>query len=454
MTQKFRIAIIGSGPSGLYAADSLLKQTTHTSVDIFDRLPTPYGLLRTGVAPDHQKLKSVENYFEKIFIKHDSNLNFFGNVTIGRDISIETLKQFYHAIIFAYGSEGVNKLNIPGENLKNCHSAREFIGWYNGHPDYQNQTFNLNASEVGIIGIGNVAVDVARILAKTEQELASSDITQSALNKLKNSNIKNIHMFVRRGPVQAKCTNLELQELAHLNDCQIHLNQNDFKLSTSDLAELNDPSNRKAQKNLKVFEDILKTPKQTKSKNLYIHFFHISNKLEGSEHINKIYLNQSKLMGDPFNQTLTKTEHVKKYPCQLLFRSIGYKGKPLENVPFDVNKGVIPNIKGRVIDKHQKPILGLYTAGWIKRGPQGVIGTNKPCSNETVMQIVEDLDKLPECPKPKIEDIETHIKTLNIQVVRFKDWLEINKKEKLAGQKAGKPREKFTTVADLLSAIN
>ncbi len=452
--RPLRVAIVGAGPSGFYAADALFRTSLTVEVDAFDRLPTPFGLLRAGVAPDHQKMKSVGVYYQRVAEKNADRFRFFGNVDIGKDLSVSELQSFYDAIIFTYGSESDKKTGLPGESLPGVHSAREFVAWYNGHPDYVDAQFDLSQEVVSIIGQGNVAVDVARILAKTPEELAVSDIAQHALEALKNSKVKEIHMIGRRGPVQAAFTELEVRELGHLSDCDILVKSEDLILDAANEEELEKMETNKARKNLEALKELANTPLSGKSKCIEIRFFQIPTEITGTDVVTGMNLDEVKLVGPAFNQTTAKTGRVVHIPSGLIFRSIGYKGVGIEGVPFDSKTGVIPNQLGRVCDLNGQVVSGFYTAGWIKRGPSGVLGTNKPCSTETVNQLIEDLPNLVPCQTPDRAAVQDVLKSRGVRSISFEDWTKLDALEISKGESVGKPREKFVRLADIFKALD
>eukprot|EP01047_Picozoa_sp_COSAG01_P002587 COSAG01_NODE_69_length_28801_cov_10.460038_13_plen_465_part_00 len=449
-----RVAVIGAGPSGFYAVDQLFKSDKNVEVDLFDALPTPYGLLRGGVAPDHQRMKSVAKYYERVAVKNKEKFNFLGNVEVGKDIQIDELKEYYDAIILSYGASGDRLTGLPGEDLKNIHSAREFVAWYNGHPDYTDYQFDLSSESVAIIGQGNVAVDVARILGKTIEELKSSDIPEPVLKKLAESKVKDIYMIGRRSPVQVAFTEMEIKELGELDDCNVIVDSKDLDLSSSNKAELEDSSNNKAQKNYRVLDAYSKKQTQNKNKNIHIKFFSSPTNFEGEKKVSGLNCEKVTLEGEPFKQKIQYTGKNISYKADLVFRSIGYKGLSLKGVPYNEKKGVIPNKEGQVIDENEKPCTGLYTSGWIKRGPSGVIGTNKPCSTETVNTLLEQIENLNTAKNRNSEDLIKKLEESGCQVVSFEDWLKIDEIEVKEGQALGKPREKIIRREEALKKIN
>jgi ferredoxin/flavodoxin---NADP+ reductase len=445
-----RVAIIGSGPSGFYAADALLKADAPVQVDMFDRLPTPFGLVRGGVAPDHAKIKKVIRVYERI-AAHDAFL-FLGNVEIGRHLSVDELRRFYDAVIFACGAETDRKLNIPGEDLPGSHTATEFVGWYNGHPDFRDRTFDLSQEVVAVIGQGNVAIDVARILAKTADELRETDIAQHALDALAASKVREIHLIGRRGPVQAKFTTNEIREFGGLPECDPVVDPADLEVDPVSREELLHPENKQSPKNLEVLEAFAARPAPSKRKRVVLQFHRSPVALQGDGRVEHIVLEHNRLEGEAFHQRAVGTGLTEEFPCGLVFRSVGYHGVPIPGVPFDEMRGVFPNTHGRILDGGE-PMLALYAVGWIKRGPSGIIGNNKPDSKETVHALLDDAPQLSRCEVPDTGAIRELIASRGVRVVSFKDWRAIDAAEVARGEAAGKPREKFTRVDEMLAVL-
>ncbi|MBT5856250.1 FAD-dependent oxidoreductase [bacterium] len=447
-TRPLRVAIVGSGPSGFYAAEALFKSDINTSVTMFERLPTPFGLLRGGVAPDHQRMKSVSKAYDRIAT--NPNFSFKGNVTIGQDITVEELQTFYDVVIFACGAETDKKLGIPGEALPGSHTATEFVGWYNGHPDYQSRAFALkDAKRVAIIGQGNVAIDVTRILAKTTEELSTSDIAQSALDELAQSGVEEIYLIGRRGPVQAAFTELEIKELGVLEDADPVVSEKDMALSEADSTELDGEGNGKARKNVAILKEFADRSGGTKSKKIVVRFFQSPVRIEGTDRVESIVLERNELSGEPGKQKAKGTGDTETLPVDLVFRSVGYRGLPLEGVPFHESWGVFPNDLGRIEGANQ-----LYVTGWIKRGPSGVIGTNRGDSKETVATILEDLITLTPCNTPDQSELDQLLASRDVRVVTFADWQKIDAKEISRGEEVGKPREKITSIEEMFAVLD
>lgn len=446
-----RVAVVGGGPSGFYVSDALFKSSCECQVDVFEKLPFPYGLLRGGIAPDHQKMKSVASFYERVAMKNIEKFSFFGNVSVGDHgiLSLEELKDFYDVIVFSYGAEGDKKTGLPGEHLNCCYSARDFVGWYNAHLEYVNHKFDLSHKVVAIIGQGNVAVDVARILAKTRNELANSDISKDALNCLDQSNVTDIHVIGRRGPVQAAFTSLEIAELGELEDCDLVINPDHLILDSASQDEL--AQNLKAQKNYEVLHRLVKKSTGSKRRRIHLHFFLNPLSISGKTDVEGLVLDKVTLSGS----NLKSLGEQVTIPATLIFRSVGYKGLPIDSsIPFDTKKNIIPNDKGRICTTSGDKVSGMYVAGWIKRGPSGVLGTNKPDATETVASILEDLSSLKPCKVRDSEAMTNYLKNKNVRVVTFLDWKKLNEEELLRGSSVGKVREKLISMDEVLSILD
>ena len=448
--RPLRVAVIGSGPSGFYAAQALMKAEIEVEIDIVERLPSPYGLVRLGVAPDHPKIKNVIGVFERIAAK--PNCRFLGNVTVGRDIAVEELRRHYDALIFANGAETDRRLNIPGEDLPGSYTATEFVAWYNGHPDYRDREFDLSQETAVVIGQGNVAIDVCRILAKTADELKHTDIAQRALDALAESRIKDIYMVGRRGPVQAKFTQLEIKEMGQLADCDPVVRAEDLQFDPASQAEYDDPKNKAAKRIVPILRDFAARELSGKARKLHIVFKQSPAEIKGDGRVQSIVLERNELVGEAFSLKARGTGETEELACGLVFRSVGYRGVPLPGVPFDEQRGVIPNEDGRVLDD-ETPVSGLYAVGWIKRGPSGVIGTNKPDSRATVASLLQDLPNLQPCPDPETDKVLALLKDRGVRVVSFEDWQIIDAAEVERGQASGKPREKYPSVEEMLATL-
>lgn len=445
-TKPLRIAIIGSGPSAFYAAEALLQAGLCVTVDMIERLPAPFGLVRYGVAPDHPKLKQPIQVFDTI--ARSPHFTFTGNVTVGSDIAIDELRATHHAIIFACGAQTERQLDIPGESLQGSHTATEFVGWYNGHPDYRQRSFDLSQETVAVIGNGNVAVDVARILTKPIDELKVTDISEHALESLANSRVREVHIVGRRGPAQSKFTNKELRELGEIPDCSVTVSAADLELNEASAIEVADKRNFAAAKNVEILRSWANRAAQPRQKRIVFHFLASPSEFVGPERVNELLLQRNALRGAPFVQEAFGTDRFDKLQCGLVFRSIGYQGVPLTGVPFDNSKCVFPNEAGRI-----NAAPGLYATGWIKRGPSGIIGTNRACAVDTVGTLLSDLQHLEQGPKAGIQGLRSLLFERGVRSVSYGDWLRIDAEEVERGAPKGKPREKFTRVAEMLSVL-
>ena len=449
-SRPLRVAIVGAGPSGFYATDALFKLGQEIHVSVFDRLATPYGLLRHGVAPDHQKIKSLAAYYEKIALKHPDQFRFYGNISIGEQVQIQDLQRYFDAIILTYGCESDRSLSIKGAQLDGLYSAREFVAWYNSHPDYQDLNVPLTGRSAAIIGIGNVAIDVARLLAKNADELAVTDLSTQAFQALTHSQITDIHIIARRGPAQAACTSLELEELGELADCDVIVKPEDLHLSKASQDEC---SSLKVQKNIAAFTALSQKPRRSVSKTITIHFNRSPQAILGQTCVTGISLNEMQLSGEAFSQRPQSTGVQHELACDLVFSSIGYRGTAMAGVPFDEKQGTIPHQDGQVTHLNGEAIPGLYTAGWIKRGATGVIGTNKSCAQESVKRLLAQLDQLPVCKYPNSNEFEAFLTKQAYSFCSFQDWQKIDHIERTRGEALGKPRLKFTRTDDILNAV-
>jgi len=445
--------VVGSGPSGFYASEAIIRSECTAEVDMYEQLPAPYGLVRSGVAPDHPKLKQPIQVYAGI--AETPTFRFFGNVTVGRDIDVAALQSFYHAIIFAYGATSNRNLGIPGEDLPGSHTATEFVGWYNGHPDYRDRDFDLSHEVAVIFGQGNVAADVARILAKTPAELQHTDISAHALNVLRESNIRDIHVIGRRGPAQAKFTAKELREFGELEACFASADKEELILNSTTETELAD---RRGRTNLKIYElfQSLAENYPAENKRRRVHFSFLKSPVEiiGRERVEKVRLEINRLSGRAFEQKSTGTGTFTELEAGIVFRSIGYKGVPMPGLPFDMKHGVIPNLQGRIMDG-DTVMPGLYVSGWIKRGPTGIIGTNRADSVETVGSLLQDIETLGSgFTKGGGQAAAEFLRQKGVRFVTYEDWKKIDRAEIARGEPLGKPREKYTSTQEMLDALN
>ncbi|MDH3610011.1 MAG: NADP oxidoreductase, partial [Gammaproteobacteria bacterium] len=341
-----RVAIVGSGPSGFYASEALIKSDLTVEIDLIERLPSPFGLVRSGVAPDHPKLKQAIEVYKKI--AQNPEFNFVGNVTVGKDVSAKELQENYHAVIYTCGAETDRKLGIQGEDLEGSYTATEFVGWYNGHPDYRDRTFDLSHETAVVIGQGNVAADVSRILAKSVDELKHTDISQHALDALAESKIKTIYVIGRRGPAQAKFASKELKEFLEIENCRPYIDPKELELNDVSQLELEAKEGRGNKKNVEIFQKFAEFEDTGKPRTCISTFLKSPIRLEGNGHLEKVVLELNELSGEPFKQSAKGTCETMEIDCGILFRSIGYNGVPIEGVPFYDRWGTIPNEAGRI----------------------------------------------------------------------------------------------------------
>jgi ferredoxin--NADP+ reductase len=454
----YRVAILGSGPAGFFAADHLFKNNElNIEIDMYDKLPTPFGLVRSGVAPDHQKIKTVTKVYDKIAA--NPKFKFFGLIEYGNHITLEDLKHHYHQVLFATGAQTDRRMNIPGEDLNRSHTATEFVAWYNSHPDFADLEFDLSGEKIAIIGMGNVAVDVARILCRSEEELSKTDIAGYAFEKLVNSNVKEVFMIGRRGPAQAAFTNPELKELGNLDMADCLILKEESQLDDLTTQYLSDNPERSIERKVEMISEYSNHTK-TKEKSLTIRFLLSPTEIIPDEdgNVKAIKLVKNALSKSDDGSLRPKaTEENEILEVDMVFRSIGYSGIPLPEIPFKESWGIIPNKNGRITDiSEENTLTGLYCTGWIKRGPTGVIGTNKTDSAETVALMIEDINNnntfQPE--NTESEKIEALIKERNPEYIDYEDWLKIDSEEIARGEKVGRPRVKFTKIDDIKKHLN
>jgi ferredoxin--NADP+ reductase len=453
--QPLRVAIIGSGPAAFYAAEHLLKAAGRTvTVDMFDRLPTPYGLVRGGVAPDHQKIKSVIAIYEKIAAL--PGFRFYGNLEFGRDLTRADLERHVHAVLYACGAQTDKRLGIPGEDLAGSHSATEFVAWYNGHPDFRDRTFDLSVERVAVVGVGNVAIDVARILCLTPEELRETDMADYAIEALSRSRVKEVSILGRRGPVQAAFTTVEVKELGELPGADVIVHPEEAAIDEASAEELA-AARAATRAKVEIVQEFSRRTPGGKPRRLAIRFRVAPLELTGDGRVSGVLLAKNRLVKDAHGAITTQaTGEVEELAAGLVFRSVGYRGVALPDVPFDPRTGLIPNLKGRVLDApNGAPLAGHYATGWIKRGPTGVIGNNKADSVETVNLLLEDVAAgalpLPASPDPAA--LDALIRKRQPAFVSFADWKRLDAIEVERGKPLGRPRVKFTSVDEMLGAL-
>ena len=451
-----RVAIVGAGPSGFYAAEHILKgDGVHAQVDLFDRLPTPFGLVRGGVAPDHPKIKSVIRVYEKTAAR--DGFRFFGNVKVGHDIEVEDLERHYHAIVYTVGCETDRQLGIPGEDLPGSHAATAFVGWYNAHPDYGDEDFDLSCERAVVIGNGNVAMDVARMLALTDHELRQTDTADHAIELLDRKQIREIVVLGRRGPVQAAFTNPEIKELGEMEDADIVVDPSEVELDEASAAYLeSEEADKTTRVNVETLKEFSGREPKGKKQRIVLRFLSSPVEIRGENKVESIVIGRNELVDEGGTLRARDSGEREELECGLVLRSVGYTGIPIEGVPFDGKRGLILNDGGRVLDSHDAGHkVGHYTAGWIKRGPSGVIGTNKKDALETVTHLLADVESQtlldPERPEPGA--VEELLSERGVRYVSFEDWQAIDQAEVGRGEPHGRPRVKFVRVEEMLDTL-
>lgn len=444
-----RFAVVGSGPSGFYAAEALLKHMPAARVDIFERLPTPFGLVRYGVAPDHPRIKSVSAGFERI--AESPQVRFFGNVAIGRDLSTSELRDHYHGVIYATGGSKSRALAIPGADLDNIYGAAEFVGWYNGHPDHQQLAPQLDCRRALVIGMGNVALDIARMLVLPHDDLAQTDIADPALLALRDSHIDEVCLLARRGPMQAAFTPKELEQLLTLAGVELVIDPADLQLDADAEAQLALPHFSEVAQNMTLMRKITERPQRSGAGIKRIRLMFCSSPVEitaaGDHH--QVRVVRNRLQRDERGQLhAVATDHTDTLTAGLIINATGYEGEALPGLPFDSQRGVIQHRNSRIEDEDAD--ARQYVTGWIKRGASGVIGSNKHCAADTVAQL---LDALPATLTPVTVDIEQVLKDRSVTFVSFADWRLLDQYEQEQGRQQGRPRRKEIDVTRMLDII-
>ncbi|MEW6126537.1 MAG: FAD-dependent oxidoreductase [Acidobacteriota bacterium] len=450
-----RIAVIGAGPAGFYTIEALLKQPDlHCTIDLFNRFPPPFGLVREGVAPDHQAIKSVTRIYDKI--ASDKRVRYFGNVTFGSDVLHEEMKQYYDQMVYAVGAQADRQLHIPGEDLVGIYSARAFVNWYNGHPDYCGWQFNLSHERVVVVGNGNVAMDVARILVTPPERLAETDIADYALKMLKKSKVREVVMLGRRGPEQAAFTTPELKELSDLTGANIFVSLED--LQPDRIGQDTLVPHKMVSKNMTVLREYAERKNQKAKRNIRMRFFVSPIELRGKNGIvHSVKIEKNELVSDSYGILRAKgSGQFETIETGMVLRSVGYRSVPLRGVPFDEAGYRIPNVAGRVVYYASgEPVMGEYVVGWAKRGASGVIGTNRPDAFSTVAAMIEDLPKLRGVSDKHRNPVEIEhlLKKRGVEYVTYADWKKVDAYELARGKEQNRPRVKVWQVADMLEII-
>lgn len=447
--RPYHVAIVGSGPSGFFAASSLLKaadgsEDIDVAVDMLEMLPTPWGLVRSGVAPDHPKIKSISKQFEKT--SQDPRFRFFGNVSVGEHVQASELAERYDAVVYAVGAQSDRALNIPGEDLQGSIAAVDFVGWYNAHPNFEAATPDLSGARAVVVGNGNVALDVARILVTDPDVLGLTDIADHALESLRPCGVDEVVVIGRRGPLQTAFTTLELRELGDLENVDVIVDPAQLEgISDEDAAA----AGKTAKQNINVLRDYAKRDPRPGHRRIVLRFMTSPIEIKGTQRVEAIVLGRNELVTDDSGRvSATDTGEREELPAQLVVRSVGYRGLPTPGLPFDEKSATIPNSGGRIKDSRNE-----YVVGWIKRGPTGVIGTNKKDSQETVDTLLADLsgaDGLADFPDDHADQLADWLASRQPKLVTSAHWDLIDAHERAAGEPHGRPRVKLPSLAKLL----
>ena len=441
---KLRLAIVGAGPAGIYAADILLKheRSFDVSIDLFERLPAPYGLVRYGVAPDHPRIKGIITALREVL--DTGAIRLFGNVNYGTDITLEDLKRHYHAVIFSTGAIKDQDLDIPGIDLEGSYGAADFVSWYDGHPDVP-RTWPLTAKEIAVIGNGNVALDVARMLAKHPEDLLPTEVPDNVYEGLQSSPVTDVHVFGRRGPMQVKFTPLELRELGEMRDVDMIVHDEDFQLDDASKRAIE--SNKQIFVINKVFDQWREREVGAASRRLHLHFYAKPLEILGSDTVEGFRFERTEPDGAG---GVRPTGEIREIPVQAVYRAVGYFGSPLPGIPFDDKRGVIPNHEGQVVDDNNQRVPGVYATGWIKRGPVGLIGHTKSDAMETIQHLVKDQASWWNPEHPDEESVVTLLKERGVSFTNLEGWHRLDHAELERGQERGRERLKVVPRDEML----
>jgi ferredoxin--NADP+ reductase len=450
---RTRVAIVGAGPAGAFTAASLLRAYGEAEIDLYERLPTPWGLLRAGVAPDHQEIKRLQDTFERQTLAR--GCRFVGNVEVGVDVSHSELMRHYSAIIYATGAQTDKSLGIPGEDLPGSWAATEFVAWYNGHPDYRDAEFDLSARRAVVIGNGNVAADVVRVLTRAPEELERTDIADHALAALRESRVEEVVVLGRRGPAQAAFTSAELRELGNLDGVDLRVDGEVAELDPVSREWLAEEGTFTARKNVELLREFAARPARTDARrSIELRFLSSPVELRGAGRVEAIDVRRNEIVRDDEGWLRARPvdDVVETIECGLVLRSVGYRAVPLPDVPFDERRFVLPNDRGRVLAPDGEPVPGVYAVGWIKRGPTGILGTNKRDAEETVSRLFEDLrdGRLPEPSHPERADVDALLAERAPGAVTADGWRAIDDRELEHGRNEQRPRVKLVSRDALL----
>ncbi len=444
-----RVAIVGAGPAGAFAAAALLRAHPEVEIDLFDRLPTPWGLLRGGVAPDHQEIKRLEDTFDLQTLQ--AGCRFLGNVDVGVDISHAALMDHFAAVVYATGAQTDKSLGIAGEELPGSRAATEFVAWYNGHPDYRELEFDLSVKRAVVVGNGNVAADVTRILTLSPDALARTDIADHALGALRSSQVEEVVVLGRRGPAQAAFTSSELRDLSRIPGVELRVRREEIELDPLSRKWLAEQGTFTARKNVQLLEEFAAAAPEQAARRIELRFLRSPVAIRGEDRVEAIDIGRNEIVAGEDGQLRAQAvgDDIETIECGLVLRSVGYRAVPLPGVPFDEAYAVLPHDRGRVLDVDGAPIPGVYAVGWIKRGPTGILGTNKRDAEETIASLVEDIPTLPAPPQPDRAELDA---LLPDEVVTADGWRAIEAQELVAGRDQERPRVKLSSREELLAA--
>jgi ferredoxin--NADP+ reductase len=448
------VAIVGAGPAGAFAAGCLLRAGGEVEIDLFERLPTPWGLLRGGVAPDHQEIKRLEDTFDRQTLR--GGCRFLGNVDVGVDVSHAELMRHYTAVVYATGAQTDKSLGIPGEELPGSWAATEFVAWYNGHPDYRGLEFDLSGERAVVIGNGNVAADVTRMLMLSARELEQTDVADHALEALRESRIREVVVLGRRGPAQAAFTSAELRELGRLDAVDIRVGRNEVRLDSVSARWLAEKGSFTARKNVELLREFAARPPRPEApRRIVLRFLRSPVEIRGVGRVEAVDVRRNEIVrtADGLLRARSVDEAVERIHCGLVLRSVGYRAVPLPDVPFDERRFVLPNERGRVLALDGKPLRGVYAVGWIKRGPTGILGTNKRDAEETISCLADDLKagRLPDPPSPDRGQVDSLLAERKPDLVTVDGWRAIEARELERGRREQRPRVKLTAREELLA---
>ncbi|NUT48758.1 MAG: FAD-dependent oxidoreductase [Saccharothrix sp.] len=445
MTRSLRVAVVGAGPAGIYAADTLTKSAaesgTDVSIDLFERMPAPYGLIRYGVAPDHPRIKGIVTALQRVLDR--PGIRFFGNVEYGVDLKLDDLRHFYDAVVFSTGAEKDRPLPIPGIDLDGSYGAAEFVSWYDGHPDVP-RAWPLRAREVAVLGVGNVALDVARVLAKTADELLATDIPDNVYEGLKASPVTDVHVFGRRGPAQAKFTPLELRELDHSPNVEVVVHPEGIDFDEGSMASIR--SNKQVEMVVKTLQEWAIRDVGSRPRRLHLHFLEAPVEVLGSTEVAGLRTERMELTGDG---GVRGTGEFTDWPVQAVYRAVGYLSTHLVDLPFDHASGTVPHQAGRVLDLDEQAMTGVYVTGWIKRGPVGLIGHTKGDALETVTSLLADAPRLPVAPIRAPSAVVRFLEQRAVPFTTFDGWRRLDAHELALGAARGRERVKVVDRAEM-----